>query len=191
MQTCMNIHVQNMFTWCFLGPQVICTVSKTAKCLPQSLLFRICLAVLALFSEQLPCINFWLCFKTVFKSADFTLLFISRATSSTWYWSWRAGSEASLTPLRWVLFSLTLKISFQFSCFRYQQGTAIVETSSSGNMWGNELGELIHGPTVCVWTFALITSWAGKLPWLFVASTVCRLKSCGNIFFVCCQWKGH
>lgn len=108
--------------------------------------FSECLAILVLFSEQLPCINFWLCFKTVFKSADFTLLFISRATSSTWYWSWRACSEASLTPLRWVLFSLTLKISFQFFYFHYQQGTAVVETSSSGKKWRNELGELIHEP---------------------------------------------
>lgn len=70
-----------------------------------------------------------------------------------------------------------LKVSFQFSCVHCQQGTAVVEISSSGKMW-RTVGELIRRAIVCISTFALISSWAGKWPQLFVDSTVCRLESC-------------
>lgn len=53
-------------------------------------------------------------------------------------------SPTAYQLLSWVLFSLVLKISFQFSYFHHEQGTAALEASGSGKMWRTELTVCFH-----------------------------------------------
>lgn len=63
-------------------------------------------------------------------------------------------SAATYQALSWVLFSLILKMSLQLSYFC---------SNTVLHQWTTELTEdLIYGATVCLSTFAFISSWDGE-----------------------------